>query len=269
MIPPFTLVLGVDAYHLKQLSLTLPTWRKCKPSLFDNPIRIFYDREQVKEDEIRSVVQGNQDLLTTIPWPMGGVLFDGDGSDKWSNPQRAKMLSGFVYVPGLFVRTPYWMKLDTDVVATGQDDWIDEKWFEDEPAIVSHPWTFTRPPNQMLDMDRWVEKNKEKLPASVVDKPPLNLVPKEGSDRLGHRRIISWCSFFNTTWTNEVARMTALGDGTYKLPVPSQDGYFWYMATRMGRGIVRPHMKKLGWEHWSTLFNVERRSREVMEKIHG
>jgi len=179
------------------------------------------------------------------------------------------MLSGFVYIPGLFVRTAYWMKLDCDVVATGQDDWIDEGWFKGEPAIVSHPWTFTRPPDQMLKMDRWVEENKERLPSSIVNNPPLNLVPKEGSDRLGHRRIISWCSFFNTTWTNEVARMTALGDGTYKLPVPSQDGYFWYMATRMGRGIVRPHMKKLGWEHWSTLFNVERRSREVMEKIHG
>ena len=265
MIPSYSLVLGVDAYHLRQLALTLPTWKKCKPSLFNNPIIVFYDVEQVKAEDVRRVVRCEPEFLSTVPWPMHGVLFDGDGSDKWTNPQRAKMLSGFVYVPGLFVRTPYWMKLDCDVVATGQDDWIDEKWFEEEPAIVSHPWSFTRPPNQMLDMDRWVEENKDKLPSSVVDNAPLNLVPKEGSDRVGHKRIISWCSFFHTKWTWEVAKMTALGDGTYKLPVPSQDGYFWYMATRMGKGVVRTQMKKRGFEHWSTMFNVEKRSREVME----
>ena len=49
-MPDYTLVVGVDDYHLRQLSYTWPTWRKCKPSLLEHPMIVFYDREQVQEE---------------------------------------------------------------------------------------------------------------------------------------------------------------------------------------------------------------------------
>jgi len=262
IIPNYTLVVGVDAYHLWQLSLVWPTWKRHKPSLLDHPMIVFHDSEQVRANQVREVV--DHPNLRIVPWPLKGLDYGGSGTSKWDDPQRAKMLSGFVYVPALFANTPYWLKVDTDVVATGRDDWIDPNWFLSFPAIVSHSWSFTKPADQMIKLDQWVEKHKNQLPKEVVNHPPLNLRPKEGCDRLSHKRINSWCGFFDTQWTFDVARMTKKNGGRYELPVPSQDGFLWYMATRMGREVVRTTMKSRGWAHWHTMGNIEKSVKEVM-----
>ena len=224
----------------------------------------FYDYRQTSEAEVKAVV--DHPNLRTVAWPLGGLDCKGKGTNKWDDPQRAMMLSGFVYVPGLFVNTSHWLKLDTDVVATGCDDWIDPKWFEGSPAIVSHRWTFTKPPDSMLKMDRWVDENILDMPISIARTKPLNLVPKKGSDRLGHKRIISWCGFFDTKWTCQMAELTYKGDRRFELPIPSQDGFLWYLATRMGRKVVRANMNgDRGWAHWSTMKNVKRASKEAMD----
>lgn len=260
---PYTLVVGVDDYHLRQLELVWPTWKKHKTSLLKSSMIVFFDRRQVSEVAVRAVV--DHPNLRTIPWPIRGLDYGGEGTNKWDNPQRAKMLSGFVYVPALFVETPYWLKLDTDVVATGVDDWIDPEWFDGNPAIVAHPWNFTKPADQMLMMDKWVVMNKDRLPKEITNSSPLDLVPIEGWDRLTHKRIISWCGFFDAQWTFEMAHLTTKNGGRYELPIASQDGFLWYLATRMGRKVVRANMKKgRGFEHWSTWFNVSRRAKEVM-----
>ena len=259
----YTLVVGVDAYHLRQLALVWPTWMRHKPDLLAVPFVIFHDHRQVTKEQVQAVVR--HPGLKTVSWPTSGLDCTEKGNGKWDDPQRAKMLAGFVYVPALFVDTPYWLKLDTDVVATGTSDWIDPSWFDEGPAIVSHRWTFTKPADQMLQMDRWVAENSERLPDDIVRRPPLDLVPKKGWDRLSHNRIISWCGFFNTRWTFDMAKLTEKKGRRYELPIASQDGFFWYLATRMGKKIVRVNMKSRGWEHWSTWHNVERRAREVMK----
>jgi hypothetical protein len=253
----YTLVVGVDRHHLKQLELVWPTWMKHKPSLLQHPLVVFYHYRQISEARVGAVVDHPNAKL--VPWPLEGLDYGGDGSDKWNDPQRAMMLSGFVYIPAMFVDTPYWLKLDTDVVATGNDDWIDLSWFEGDPAIVSHRWGFTKPANSMLLMDEWVGKN-----GHLKGTKPLNLIPNEGWDRLNHKRIISWCGFFDAEWTREMAELTKKSNGRYELPIASQDGFMWYIATRMGKGVVRANMKAKGWEHWSTMKNVSRRAKEVM-----
>jgi len=262
----YSLVVGVDAYHLRQLALVWPTWKKHKPSLLAQPMIVFFDRQQTKEASIRAVVDHPD--LRIVPWPLRGLEWDrekGEEKNKFRDPHRAMMLSGFVYVPALFLDTPYWLKLDTDVVVTGTDDWIDPTWFSDDPAIVAHRWTFTRPADQMLKMDRWVEENQKRLPLDITSMEPLNLVPQPGWDRVGHKRIISWCGFFDSDWTRRMSLLTRQPDGTFRLPIPSQDGFFWYMATRMKRKVVRANMKKLGFQHWSTWGNVEKHAREAMK----
>lgn len=257
----YTLVVGVDAYHLWQLSCVWPTWRKHKPQLAEVPMVVFYDRQEVKESDVRKVLRREVNL---VPWPPEGVKYEGDPKDKWTKPQRSKMLSGFVHVPAMAVATDYWLKLDTDVVATGEPNWIKGSWFDDSPAIVCHKWGFTRPPNQMLELDDWVKENRSSV-GLMAHNPPLHLTPEEGSDRLSHPRIISWCGFFCTALTKYASQAARAVCGEGKLPVPSQDGYLWYVATRLNLAVHRVHMKKLGWEHWSSSGNVKKHAAEAMK----
>ena len=256
MIPDYTLVCGVDRKHLKQLHWVFPTWARRKPSLLSHPMLVFYDLEQLSGEIVEELVPHPN--LTTVPWPPAGVTYSG-GSDKWSDPQRHKMFAGFVHVAAGYVETDYWLKLDTDVVAVGDDDWIDPDWFAEGPAVVSQAWGYTKPPGQMIELDEWVKRNPVYLGSFRL---PLNLAPGPGADRLRHRRIISWCAFFGTAFTAMCAGLADLTCGEGQLPVPSQDGYMWYMAARAGLPIVRTNMKALGWEHWT----AERNIREAVER---
>ena len=255
----YTLVLGVDRYHLAQLAWTFPTWARHKPSVINRQVVVFYDRDEVSERDVRHVVRSDYDEFTLqcIPWPAVGIRYRGVSGDKWNDPQRYKMLAGFVHVSAENVSSRYWLKVDTDVVATGNDNWVDPEWFMDSPGIVAHPWGFTKPPDQMLRLDEWAQ--------GYYSTAPLHLVPKEGADRIRHSRIISWCGFFATKMTQELSRLCNRTCGDHKLPVPSQDGVCWYHCTRSGLPIIRPRMKGLGWQHWSTMANVEKYSKLAMK----
>lgn len=284
-IPDFTLVLGVDRVHLEQLSWTWWSWRKHKPSLMKKPLVIFYDEEQVKPDEIYDVVGTRKEGLTLYAWPPKGVSYERLLEGRMGDPQRYKMLSGFVHVPPKTVGTPYWLKIDTDVIATENDAWIDRKWFKQTPAIISHPWGFTKPADQMDFLDQWVEENEDGFEkyasqevhlmndwvhASSQGLPilshfkPLEMHPLPGWERLRHKRIISWCAFFSSPFTRLVSGWAETICGQGKLPVPSQDGYLWYVAERMGLPMERPSMKKLGWEQRHSMKNVQDEVKKAM-----
>lgn len=252
----YSVVIGVDRKHLEQLQLTFPTWMKHKPSLAEQTWFVFYDTEQVTSQPIMELLSPVRNLHT-VPWPPGGVQYEGNSGDKWSDPQRYKMLSGFVHVPGRSVETKYWLKVDTDVVATGMDDWIDPAWFKGEPGIVSHPWSFTKPPDQMMKLDAWA--------GDSYDSPSLSLVPTPGSDRLSHPRIISFCGFFQTEMTKAVSARCVTTCGRGKLPVSSQDGVMWYHCMRSNLPIIRPRMKQLGWQQWNTMDNIRQNAAVAME----
>lgn len=259
----YTLVVGVDARHLQQLAITWPTWKRHKPSLLQRPMLIFFDWNQVTPAMIFRAVQEHPNLVT-VPWPEPDWIKHEGGDDKWTDPQRYRMLSGFVHVPATYVGTRYFLKIDTDTVATGQDDWIDEAWFENDPAIVAQGWGFTKPPDQMRKLDEWAYRNHHVL---GFDSPPLSLdlKPEPGSDKLKHKRIISWCGFFNTEFTGRAADWAVRTCGQCQLPVPSQDGYLWYLAKRLGLGINRIDAKNRGWQHWNTMFNIRQAAERAMQ----
>lgn len=259
----FTTVIGVDRKHLNQLHWTYPTWKKHKPSLLESPMIVFHDRHQVTEEQVLDIV--DHPNLTVYPWPPSDEIeYHGDPDNKWYHPQRYKMLAGFVYVPAYLVHTPYWLKLDTDVVATGKPDWIKPSWMDGKNEIISHRWNYTKPPDQFMILDDWVSRNQSKL-SILSEESPLNMVPKPGADTIGHARIISWCAFFGTTFTKWAAEQAASTCGQYMLPVPSQDGFLWYLAKRMGMRIVRENMKSRGWMQWSTYANVRKNALEAMK----
>lgn len=252
----YTLVCGVDRKHLQQLAMVWPTWRLHKPSLFVYPMIVFRDEKQVSCDEIREVI--DHPNLSIYSWPMGGVEYHGTPyGDKWDEPQRKKMIAGFVHIAATFVRTPYWLKVDTDTVASGENNWIDESWFADTPAIIAHGWSFTKPANQMVLLDEWVDKNKDNpVMEPLSESEPLNIIPKPGWSRVRHSRIISWCAFFNTQFTKLCAAFANATCGAFRLPVYSQDGFMWYCAKRLGRPIAKPNMKSRGWIHRSSMKGI-------------
>jgi hypothetical protein len=262
-VPDYTLVLGIDKHHLDQLQMVQVSWQLRKPSLWEVPWIIFYDQEQVTEKQIRGVV--HHPNLTTVPWPINDIEYPGANTDKWTSSQRYKMLAGFVHVPAAVVKTKYWLKVDTDSIAFGMDDWIDPEWFMDDPAIVSHPWSFTKPPDQMAFFDTWVDENRHVLKV-LNGNPPLMLFPKEGSDRLQHKRIISWCSFWKTAFTKMCSYFANVTCKPGLLPAPTQDGFMWYCAARLGEVIVRPNMKDRGWMHRSSMKGIRG---ALMEAVGG
>lgn len=269
----YTTVIGLDHGHFEQLKTVWPTWLKHKPSLLDHPLIIFYDwQSSLRPSDILQVVKDHPNHRLYGWPPSGGYTYEGDESSKWHNPQRYKMLAGFVHVPRIVVKTKYWLKLDLDTVAVGNDDWIEESWFESDPAIVSHPWGYTKPADQMLKLDDWFDRNCRDIRDVWNDyplTPILNLKPSSPSSSLvRHKRIISWCAFFDTHFTTMCSMVAGIGieGGKFQLPVSSQDGYLWYMAIRGNFPVIRANMKSKGWEHWSTTKNVRKAAERA---LHG
>ena len=255
----YTLVIAVDRRHLQQLAVTWPTWVRHKPEFDRVPLLVIYDHQQVAPHEIAEIVKRD---AVYIPWPPARTEYP-QGSSKWDDHQRYKMLASFIHIPGRCVETKYWLKLDVDTVATGHPHWIDDSWFDDRPAIVAQAWHYTKPADQMLRLDQWVTEHADKLPA-WAGRPPLNLVPKEGSSLVKHKRIISWCGFFETGFTLLCSIAAEQTCGYGHLPVPSQDGFMFYCATRLGLPVRRIDAKSLGFEHWTTFENISKATHRAL-----
>lgn len=250
----YTVVLGVDWSHLQNLKVVLPNWKQHRPELFDKTFVIFFDRESTSSEEVVEAFKeiAPETLLRTYSWPPPNVTYP-EGTCKWDNQQRHKMLAGFVHVPPTAVFTPYWLKLDLDVICTQTGAWVQPWWFDGLPAIVAPPWGYTKPIDQMDRLDAWANQF-----ASSSLHPPLNLPRGDNQTMLRHHRICSWLGFFNTEfslWCSKLAHST-LGYG--KIPVPSQDGFAWYMATRFKWGVKRVDIKAAGWDVKANLSKVEK-----------
>ncbi len=254
----YSVILGIDAKHLEQLRLTFPTWVKHKPSLLEHPLVIFCDFSVEFRDILKVVSEHPK--VDICRWPPDGVEYP-VGTSKWNDPQRYKMLAGFVHVPPKMVTTQYWLKLDTDTVAMGMDDWIDIRWFKENPAIIAQPWGYTKPPDQILKLDKWIKDANRDW--SFIN-PPLDLKPNPGSDSVSHKRIISWCSFFNTLFSKMCSDDAQTYSGIGLLPVPSQDGYHFYMATRAGYVVRRENMKARRWSHCGSMRSIKNAVEESM-----
>ena len=128
----FTTVIGVDAKTIGQLRVSHVTWRRFAPVLWDQPMIVFYDAAVLRPMDISEFLQHPQ--LTFINWPPEGCAYEN---------QRAKMLTGFVHVPPRFVRTRWWLKLDTDAVRLSDAAWIDPGWL-----VLRRGWSMScmRPP---------------------------------------------------------------------------------------------------------------------------
>ena len=271
----YSLVLGIDKKHVDKLRLVAPTWFRHKPDLFTKKWIVFLDHGVDVGDVIGAMPwkHGLEHPVAINPmqWPRyPAAIADyiaADRGDKWYAAQRHKMLAGFVHTAAAMVQTDYWLKIDLDAVAMRQPDWIEPAWFKDEPAIVAPAWGYTKPPDQMEILDAWVAEHDNTVDcmSRFWGTAPLDLHPKPGAGSVRHPRIASWCAFFNTEFTRLCAGMATQTCGPDLMPVPSQDGFMWYVATRLGLPIVTANMKRRGW----AVRNSTKSIRDLVQKAMG
>ena len=234
MAVEFTTVVGVDEEHLAELKLVWPTWAKHRPEILRNPLLFICDSVNGLDFWKEKLSFVTADAVELVLWGLSDV------------DQREKMLTGLVFAAAEHVRTPWYLKLDTDTVAVTPSQWIDSQWFEPDeqgrqPSFIASPWGYTKPPDAIDRLDAWAATVPE-----LAAFPPLAITPLPAANSVPHARIISWCFFGNTASTRSAA---ALCKG--RLPVPSQDTYLWYVAQCRGEFFRRVPMKQFGWEHVS------------------
>ena len=228
----FTTIVGVDEHHVKELELVWTTWKRFKPEIMQNPLLIVCDASlSVSEWNCKLKFLDHPDMRR-VQWAMPGC------------PQREKMLNGITFAVASYVQTPWYLKLDTDTVATEEKKWIDPEWFRaneygEYPVFVSHPWGYTKPPEAIDTLDQWAKQIPQ-----LSEYEDLGIHPEPGRDKVIHSRITSWCYFGNTEWTQDILQCC-----TERLPVPSHDTFFWYCAERQKRFYRKVRMTKCGWKH--------------------
>lgn len=229
-----TLVIGIDRHHLEELRWAWPTWMKFKPELLEMPAIVFYDSDET--DLAQAGFLDQHPNLRLVPWRMANA-----------RNQREEMITGFVHVPSREVATPWYLKLDTDTIATGPGEWIKPEWFAmDEqgtlPAFISCKWHYSKPRYAIDLLDDWGDKVE-----ALARRPRLNVPYSSQGKLVRHKRIISWIFFGNTAWTRMVAEWV---DPDGRLPFPSQDTFMSFCARRLGSRIVRERMgKHYQWTH--------------------
>lgn len=197
------------------------------------PAVIFYDAEQVSPADAPFTKQHPN--VRWVPWEFP-VAAD----------QREKMVTGFVHIPAREVGTPWYLKLDTDTVATASGAWIEPTWFTSDvsgrvPVFVAAKWSYSKPRDVIARLDAWGD---DVHPLKTFS--PLRLIPSDEKNRVYHHRIISWIFFGRTDWTRTIVNWIGR-DG--RLPCPSQDTLLFYCAKRCGDRIVRERMTDYGWRH--------------------
>lgn len=242
-IPDFTLLCACDASHVEELRLSYATWAKHKPSLLRRPLLILCDLFSAPVDPCGNWYR--EQLGPEIMANPGGVVlkFPHWGQD-W--PVRERMVAAFVYGTK-WVQTDWYLKVDADLIATGNDNWIRPEWFDGRPAIIASPWPYTKPAQQLVDFAVWSDHRPQAFPLPM---PTAHL--KADGVRAYHRRVISYCQFGRTDWTFDMAELT---EAEERLPIPSQDGFLSLCAARSGAIVRYVQMKNYGWRHVGSSIN--------------
>ncbi len=252
----YTTVLGCDDKTVKDLRQVWPTWRLLKPELLQHPMLVICDAQAGDGDywrhKLRFLAEHPNMRTTLWDWP------NTDDSDLSEMTQRERMLTSFVKIPPAMVETPYWLKIDCDVVAFAPGNFVNPMWFVGKyPSLIGPGWRYTKPAEWPGMLDKW---------ADTVDPlchfPGLNLPePTPGQETIATKRVCSWFMFISTAFSKQVADYCP-----GRLPVPSQDTLHWYVAQRQGDTIIRHQFRNDGWQTISSWKRRKIRIAEIMEQ---
>lgn len=217
----FTTVVAVDSAHYSELLLSWKTWRKFRSEIWDNPLLV------ISDGTFDLSGLGHNDV-TVVP-PMDGEF----------PTQREKMLNSLAFLPAYHCHTEWFLKLDTDTVAMWKQAWLPQEWLESKNVFVASKWGYTKPASMQDELDAWA--CRERIGGRQPDRRPgmSNGVPVAKCNR-----VTSYVMLCRTRFARDVA-VRCLG----RLPVPSQDTVYWYLADRLGLPYLRVSMEKFGWRH--------------------
>lgn len=226
-----TLVLCVDQQHLEELKFAWKTWQFFKPEIVELRNKILlYDQDIENVIPSLSFID---DSFTTYRFV----------NRKYYSSQRDAMLTAW-FEAVRSVKTKFYLKIDTDCFATNHNkDWISAIQDRNNYKIISNRWGYTKNPQRLISLDDWGDSAQH-----TKDYPRLNFMPKEGSNKIIHSRIISFFGIFDTDWTHMISESCWKNDH-YELPDPSQDTFTWYCAERRGDPIKTIRFKDYGFAH--------------------
>lgn len=240
-----TVVVAVDDHHLSELQKTLPSWLKYK-NFGQYKFLIIYDSDQVKLSDQRFEILKNLQVE---------YISFSDPAKVYAS-QREKMLTALTCLPGIYVKTPWYLKIDTDCTALNDSKWFDESWLRKNYVFITNPWGSTKPANSIELLDKWSASRFNGTYKSL--NLPFN--PTEG--RIKHNRIISWLFLCKTEWSRDISQSFILNPQNEKDPIVfklpsisdkeyrvSQDTVLWYMATIRGDKYKVFNFKDKGWMH--------------------
>lgn len=245
-----TIAVVLDSRTAEQFRGVWPTWLKMKPWLRDFPWLIVYDAASMPHKQwIDKLAWFNVRHSEIVPWVFREDL-----------DQRERMLTAWVKEVPRHIGTKHFAKIDAGVVATSSAPWPLPEWFNDGPAIIAPPWSYTKPKPRREDwgamLDTWSVTIDE-----LADCPPLSLPRlKAGEDKIRHPRVCGWCQIISTNFAYRVSQWF---EG--RMPIPSQDTFQWYCAARLGEPINKIRMSRHGWKD----INRDRTRQVEIEKILG
>jgi len=203
-----TIVSACDNHYVDILRETFSNWRKYKK--IDNyPIIIYVNGIELSDSRLDFLRLPN---VKMIPWEM-----------KNAENHREEMLSAFVYGPARDVKTEFWMKLDADSYAINNKPLI-EDFMKKYDAFIGHKWSYSRP-EHIKKLDEWAKNHWQKK--LKMFKPMIEQGKIDGN-RFYHknRRTISFIQLHKTKFSRFCIKLV----NGEKLPCPSHDTYYYYVA---------------------------------------
>lgn len=230
----FTTIVGVDEKYVKELGVVWKNWALYRSEITTNPIVFVCDGDAGDYSSWKSTI--------------GKIVGDTEFRiELWSQPevsQREKMLNGLSIVPSYAIDTEWFLKVDCDAFAVSHEqNWFKDDWFSGSPCFVSSGWGYTKPARMLWECEQWslgVPWLKHRAPV-VSEWGDLDSIVK-------HKRIISYVYFGNTIWHRWATGFLSIS-GTDKLPCPSQDTFFSWLAVKTGSYYKAVNMKRVGWRH--------------------
>jgi len=211
-----TVVCAVDRKYVKEYKKNIESW---KANLIPTGCELLVLHDKLTSGDLEWI-QNSYDNVRLVP-------IDAKAEEVWPKP-RDRMLTAFIRDTAGQIKTPYWLKIDTDArVSKNMKDKFAE-WIPHD--LFAHKWGYTKPGQWLVDLDNWADSKMD-----TVDRfkgsAPLFDDHKACSEqrRYGHRRIASFCCLHSTKFTEWAAEIC-----DFKPPVPSHDTYLWYVAKRGG-----------------------------------
>jgi len=242
--PDTTIVSACDENYVDILRITFANWREYK-NIDAYPVIIFVHGIPIEDARLDFLKLPN---VTIVPWKMENA-----------ENHREEMLSAFVFGTAENVKTDYWLKLDADSYATNNTPFIaDEmKVF----AFCGHKWGYSRP-DHIRKLDEWAKghwKKKLKNAKPMIEEGTIN------GNRFFHntKRTISFIQLHKTQFTKFCVKLLR----ERKLPAPTQDTFFFYVANRFDPksvGIMN-FKKKFGFTQGKGKLGAEYIRKKVME----